>query len=216
MIARSDFNDPSLYDLACTHRSISGTHNNQRLEFLGDRVLGLVIAHMLYEHFPDEREGDMAIRHAALVCAEALSAVAEKLELGKYMLVADGKYHSCGRTNNSNLADMAEALIGALYIDSGLERAREFIVQYWTPLLLEDIKPPKDHKTMLQEWVQAQGLPLPEYVEVMRTGPSHAPEFTIEVRVLGYPRKCAIATSKRDAQQQAAEALLRSEGVLSS
>ena len=211
---KDTFHDPALFELACTHRSMDATRNNQRLEFLGDRVLGLVVSDMLYHHFPEEREGDLAMRHAALVCADALTHIAQKLNFGTWLIMAEGEQRSGGSKNPSNLSDMAEAIIGALYLDQGLSGAQSFIEEHWTPLLHQDITPPKDNKTLLQEWAQAQGLPLPEYTETQRTGPDHAPEFTIEVLVQGYSPQQANGTSKRDAQQQAAKKLLKAQGAI--
>jgi ribonuclease-3 len=205
---RTRFQRPELYDLAMTHRGVHGEVNNQRLEFLGDRVLGLVVAEMLYAAFPEAREGDLAKRHAALVCGETLAGVAEKIGLGEEMILSDSELGTGGRGNVSNLEDACEALIGALYVDGGLEPARQFITTHWQSLLREMITPPKDPKTALQEWAQGQGLGLPEYHEVARTGPAHAPEFLIEVTVEGYPPASGRAASKRAAEQAAAKALL--------
>lgn len=212
---RNEFNNPELYDLAMTHRGVNAAHNNQRLEFLGDRVLGLVISDMLYETFPHEREGDMAKRHAALVCGDTLAYVAKQIHLGDELLLADSEEMSAGRENASNLEDACEALIGALYLDGGLEAAAEFVQHYWQPLLDKAIKPPTDAKTALQEWAQGQGLPLPHYEELSRTGPAHAPEFVIKVTVEGFEPHSASGTSKRDAQQAAALSLLQAEGAAS-
>lgn len=213
MHMRDQFNAPELYDLSLTHRGVDAVLNNQRLEFLGDRVLGLVIADMLYAAFPGEREGDMAKRHAALVCGDALVEVATQIRLRDQLILADGEEHSGGRDNASNLEDACEALIGALYLDGGLEAAESFIRKYWQPLLAREVTPPKDAKTALQEWAQGQGLPLPDYAELSRSGPAHAPEFEIRVRVEGYPSAQGSGHSKRDAQQAAAQALLDAAGA---
>jgi ribonuclease III len=205
---RHHFRSPELYDLAMTHRGVHGEVNNQRLEFLGDRVLGLVVAEMLYAAFPEAREGDLAKRHAALVCGDTLAAVAEKIGLGDEMILSDSELGTGGRGNISNLEDACEALIGALYVDGGLEPARHFITTHWQDLLTAMITPPKDPKTALQEWAQGQGLGLPDYREVGRTGPAHAPEFVIEVTVQGYAPFTGRAASKRAAEQIAAKALL--------
>ena len=212
---RQTFHSPELYDLAMTHRGVHGEHNNQRLEFLGDRVLGLVVAEMLYDRFPEAREGDLAKRLAALVCKEALAGVAQRIGLGETIILSESELGTGGRGNISNLEDACEALIGALYLDSGLEAARQFILEHWTPLLAGVHTPPKDAKTALQEWAQAQGLPLPEYREVERQGPAHAPAFTIEVQVEGYASGIATAASKRAAEQMAARAVLIAENILS-
>ena len=205
---KQDFSDPYYYELALRHRSVDSQHNNQRLEFLGDRVLGLVIAELVYDHFPDEREGDLAIRHAALVCGASLTHVARTLNLGEELELSEGEDMNDGRNNVSNLEDACEALIGAYYLDGGLEKARDFIVRHWTPLLHQDLTPPKDAKTLLQEWAQAQGLGLPSYHDINCTGPDHAPEFTIEVRVHNHEAEQAFGSSKREAQQRAAQLML--------
>lgn len=205
---RSQFNDVALYDLAMTHRSMHATDNNQRLEFLGDRVLGLVIADMLYDAYPHEREGDLAMRLAALVCTDTLANVARTIALDKSLHMADGEAANGGRNNISNIADACEALIGAIYKDQGLAAAKNFIHTHWQSLLHSTHEPPKDSKTRLQEWAQAQALPLPVYHETARHGPDHAPEFTIEVMVEGYDTVQACGASKREAQQLAAQALL--------
>ena len=208
---KNAFLTPHLYDIAMTHRGVHAECNNQRMEFLGDRVLGLVVADMLCAAFPDAREGDLAKRHAALVCGETLADVAARIGLGEEMILADSELGSGGRENVSNLEDACEALIGALYMDRGLEAAREFIVVHWTPLMEQASTPPKDAKTALQEWAQGQGLPLPLYSEVERVGPDHAPEFTIQVQVEGYALAIGKALSKRAAEQVAAKALLEVE-----
>lgn len=208
---RASFCNPRLYDLAMTHRGVHAECNNQRMEFLGDRVLGLVVADMLCAAFPDDREGDLAKRHAALVCGDTLAEIARDIGLGDEMILAESEIGTGGRENISNLEDACEALIGALYIDQGLEAARAFIITHWTPLMEQATTPPKDAKTALQEWAQAQSLPLPDYHEVDRDGPAHAPEFTIEVWVEGYPPAQAKAFSKRSAEQLAAKALLEAQ-----
>ncbi len=205
---RDQFANSELYDLAMTHRSLGAETNNQRLEFLGDRVLGLVVAEMIYQTFPDAREGDMAKRHAALVCGETLAQVARKIGLGQAILLADSEEAGGGRDNVSNLEDVCEALIGAFYLDGGLEKAADFIRMHWTPLLTQMTTPPKDAKTALQEWAQGRGLSLPVYTETKRDGPDHAPIFTIEVVVEKHGSAVGRAASKRAAEQEAAQALL--------
>ncbi len=201
------FRDGGLLKLALTHRSMAKAAHNQRLEFLGDRVLGLVVAEMLYGAFSGEQEGDLARRHAALVCGPALVEVAREIGLGAYLQLASGEEVAGGRENISNLEDACEALIGAMYLDSGLEGVAAFIRRYWTPLLNAAIEPPKDAKTALQEWLQGRGHPLPLYEEAGRSGPAHAPEFTIQVSAAGQAAE-ASALSKRAAEQAAAEKLL--------
>lgn len=203
------FGNRDLLLLALTHRSLDGTPSNQRLEFLGDRVLGLAVAHMLFETFPGEQEGELARRHAGLVSKDALAEVAGSLNLGAALRMSESEAVAGGRKNPSHLEDACEALIGALYLDGGMEAAERFIETHWKPMLLSVKTPPKDPKTGLQEWAQARGMALPEYVEIARTGPDHAPEFEIEVRV-GERTARGMASAKRAAEQAAAARLLES------
>ncbi len=205
------FTTPETLRLALRHSSlsISGPNgSNERYEFLGDRVFGLVIAEMLLNRFPDENEGDIAKRHTALVRQEALVRVAEGLKLGDFIEMSEGEEYSGGRKNPSVLSDCCEAVIAALYIDGGLEVARDFIEKHWSSMLEETPEPPKDAKTGLQEWAQARGLDLPTYAEISREGPPHKPVFVIEVSVKGQAPANASGTSKRKAEQEAAEKLL--------
>ncbi len=207
------FAQPQLLERALTHASAAGgpepsPRTNERLEFLGDRVLGLVIAEMLLNKFPGEDEGRIAMRHSALVRREALARVAQNIDLGPHIIMARGEANSGGRHNPSLLADCCEAVIAALYLDGGLAAAAAFIQLHWTPMLAETPDPPKDAKTRLQEWAQGAGLALPEYQEVERSGPHHAPLFTVEASVPGFPPLGATGPSKRAAEQNAAERLL--------
>ncbi|AMW35127.1 ribonuclease III [Haematospirillum jordaniae] len=211
------FRDESLLELAMTHRSrgLSRGHNagtNERLEFLGDRVLGLVVADMLYHRFPAENEGALARRHAALVRREALADVASRLNLGDFLILAKGDEDLGGRTNPALLADACEAVIGAIYLDGGFDAASGFIRRFWIPLMDKVTEPPKDPKTGLQEWAQKRGLPLPVYETVAADGPDHNPSFTIRVMVQGVPPEVASGPSKRIAAQMAARILLEKLG----
>lgn len=206
------FTDLSLLQLAVTHRSYGngrGSSHNERLEFLGDRVLGLVIADLLYSRFPDEAEGALARRHAALVRKESLARVAEKIGLAAFLRMSRGEEDAGGRCNAGLLADACEGVIGALYLDGGLAPAQGFIRSHWLALLEESAAPPKDAKTALQEWAQQRGLPLPEYSTLETSGPDHSPVFKIQVSVKGYPPENASGNSKRVAAQVAAQALLK-------
>lgn len=212
------FGDPDLLNLALTHPSTAKSRGeraltNQRLEFLGDRVLGLVVAEMVYEAFPGEDEGAMARRHTALVRRETLARVANRIGLGGHILMAPSEAESGGRSNQALLADTCEALIAALYLDGGLEAAAWFIREHWTPLMGEDMKPPKDAKTALQEYAQSRALPLPAYSEQSRSGPPHAPVFTIAVSLQSGETASGEGGSKRVAEQRAAQALLRLLGL---
>ena len=210
------FDDPQRLRLALTHSSAlpragSGNNSYERLEFLGDRVLGLVVADLLLRRFPDEVEGQLAKRFAYLVSGEILSRVAREIGLGQHIVFSRGEADAGGGENPAILADVMEAVIAALYRDGGLEAARRFIEPRWTPLVEADLKPPREPKTALQEWAQGRGLALPRYLEISREGPAHDPRFTIEV-VLEHKGKTITARgegrSKRQAEQLAAEALL--------
>jgi ribonuclease III len=203
------FQDPGLLKLALTHPSINKAVNNQRLEFLGDAVLGMVVARMLYALYPNEPEGELARRHAALVRGETLSQVARALDLGADLTIAASEARGGGRDTASNLEDALEALIGAMYLDGGIAAAESFIVSRWQTLAMQAVAPPKDAKTALQEWAQARGLPVPTYTLVQSTGPAHAPLFTIEATVRGFAPARAEAAAKRVAEQAAAESLLK-------
>jgi ribonuclease III len=205
------FADPSLLRLATTHSSASarGMAANERLEFLGDRVLGLVIADLLYRRFAAEEEGDLARRFAVLVSRESLAQVAGQIGLAPFLALARGEADSGGRANPAILADACEAVIAALYLGGGLEAARRFIEREWGGLVEQDRRPPQDAKTALQEWAQAAGLKLPSYVVVSSEGPAHDPLFTIEVRVDGLSPATGTGRSKRAAEQAAAAEALR-------
>ncbi len=203
-----DFKDISLLRRAMTHPSNKTPFNNQRLEFLGDTVLGLVIAQLIYTKFQTESEGDLARRHAALVCGTTLAQVGKTLGLGKYLILNESEEASGGRENPTNIEDACEALIAAIYLDGGLEAAEQFILSYWMEIAESVSEPPKDAKTALQEWTQARNLGTPEYIMLDSTGPAHAPEFTIEIRIKGYPALQAKGSSKRAAEQLVAQTML--------
>lgn len=202
------FKTPALLTRALTHPSLAKQENNQRLEFLGDAVIGLVVAHIIYDLFPHEQEGDLARRQAGLIRGETLTQVARDIGLGEALNVALCEVQSNGRSNSSNLEDAMEALIGAIYLDGGLEAAKNFIVPRWSELAKNVIIPPKDAKTALQEFAQGRGLPLPSYKLLDTKGSAHAPIFTVEVTVQGFEPATAQAASKRTAEQQAAKNLL--------
>jgi ribonuclease-3 len=187
--------------------------DNQRLEFLGDRVLGIVVAEMLFRAFPNEDEGALARRLAALVRQDSLDAVAREIALGGYLTISRGEAEGGGRDNPAILADACEALIGAIYLDGGLEAARAFIERHWRPKMNAEAKPPQDAKTALQEWAQAAGLALPLYTVVKSEGPPHDPVFEVEVAVAGQQPASARGRSKRAAEQAAARQLLDRVGA---
>ena len=204
-----DFGNPALLAEALTHSSAaaeSDVPTYERLEFLGDRVLGLVVAERLFTRFPDEPEGDLARRHASLVSRRTLVRVAELLELGNYLNMPKGETQAGTHRRPTILADSCEALIGALYLDDGLETARRFILRYWDPLI--ELGMPTEPKTMLQEWVQARGKKLPDYRVIGTEGPPHDPVFTVELSVDGMAPVRATGGSKRVAEREAARRLL--------
>ncbi|HMG51489.1 MAG TPA: ribonuclease III [Inquilinus sp.] len=208
------FRDPLLLAEALTHPSVSGQkrrlarHGYERLEFLGDRVLGLVIAEWLLERFPKEDEGGIAKRHVALVRREALFEVAQAIGLGRHLTLSPGE-DVVGRENPTILADACEAVIGALYRDGGLAAAAGFIRGAWDGFIGRHAQPPQDPKSALQQWALARGLKLPRYVEVARGGTDHQPVFEIRVEIEGQPAASASGSSKRVAERDAAAALLQ-------
>jgi ribonuclease-3 len=215
------FSDRELLLTALTHASATGDFsaplraNYQRLEFLGDRVLALVIAEMLLEAFPRASEGELAQRLTGLVRNESCAEVAIALDLGQAIRLGGGEVQSGGRKKAAILGDVCEAVIGALHLDGGLEAARRFIVAQWSERMLNWRGPLRDAKTTLQEWVQAKGLPTPTYTIVDRRGPDHAPIFVIEVSVDKAPPARGEGHSRREAEQEAATIVLRREGVWS-
>lgn len=204
------FLDPALLAHALTHASAAADRlqSNERLEFLGDRVLGLVVAEMLFDAFPNEPEGDLGYRFTALARRESLVRVAQDLALGDHIAMSGGERETGGAAKDGLLANACEAVIAALYLDGGLDAARAFIRRYWTPLLAEDHRPRKDPKTALQEWAQAHGHALPRYKTVSQAGPDHQPVFLVEVQVGEMPPGAGEGTSKRAAEQMAAAELL--------
>ena len=212
------FKDGALIDRALTHSSIGDgartvkggrLHDNERLEFLGDRVLGLLTAEVLLQRDPGASEGDLAIRLNALVNGETCAAVAREMELGAALRLSGGETRTGGREKPSILADACEAVMAAVYLDGGLEAARGLFQQFWAQALANlDTTRPKDPKTALQEWAQGQGKPLPAYRILGRDGPDHAPVFTIEVSVAGLKPSTAAGPSRQAAEKAAAQALL--------
>ncbi|CAA7613897.1 RNase III [Magnetospirillum sp. LM-5] len=209
------FTRPDLLSQALTHPSV--THGRaprkatayERLEFLGDRVLGLVVAEMLFHRFPTEAEGELARRHAALVRRDSLARIAVSWGIPDYLLLARGEEEGGGRANPAVLADACEAVIGAVFADGGLDPARRLVLAAWAPLMEESPAPPKDAKTALQEWAQGLGRPLPAYETQGVEGPPHEPVFLVSVTVEGEAPVLGRGRSKRSAEQAAATALLK-------
>jgi ribonuclease III len=211
------FADPALLAQALTHRSAADPRrdqldSNERLEFLGDRVLALVIAEWLTERFPKEREGDLGKRLGMLVARDTLTVIAERLQLASVLRVPPAEGRTGLRERANVLADALEAVLGAIYQDAGLEAARAFIRREWDAAMGADQRPPISAKSRLQEWTLGRGLGLPVYRSVSTTGPSHQPHFVVEVLADGR-RAEGIGDSKRAAEQAAAEAWLGGLGA---
>jgi ribonuclease-3 len=212
------FRDSTLLEEALTHATAAkgkGRTNYQRLEFLGDRVLGLVIAEMLFEAFPGAKEGELSKRSSDLVRRETCADVAREWGLAGHIRLGRGEASSGGSGREPILADVCEALIGAVFRDGGFSAAQTLIQAAFEERMRARARPSQDPKTALQEWAQARGLPTPVYRTQERSGPDHAPRFTISVEVDGFQAISADAGSKRAAEQSAAEAFLVREGVLS-
>ena len=212
------FANPLLVAAALTHGSSHSGHQTeigdyQRLEFLGDRVLSLVIADELYQRFPLEKEGPMAARLSLLVRAETCAAVGEALQLGNFIKVGAVEKRKGVHNMASVVADVIEALIGAIYIDAGFEKARAFVLRAWKSFLESEPSSLKDAKTFVQEWGLGRALPLPRYVEVGREGPQHAPVFTIALRVGDLEPAAGRGGSKQQAEMDAAQNFIKREGL---
>jgi len=205
-----EFSDPALLLRALTHPSISTPNrpDNQRLEFLGDRVLGLVIAEALHGAGDEAPEGRMAPRFNALVRKETCADVARRIDIGSVLKLGRSEMVSGGRRKQALLADAMEAVIAAVYLDAGFETARTLVLGLWRPLIESVDDDARDAKTALQEWAQARGQTPPAYQELAREGPDHAPVFTIEARLQSGETATAKASTKRQAEQVAAKALL--------
>ncbi len=212
-IAGYEFQRTSLLDEALTHPSLSGSHNYQRFEFLGDRVLGLVIATWLLEEYPKEAEGELNRRFTALVRRETLAELSVKLGIAERLQVTPGAEAEGTKTKEAIQADVCESVIGALYLDGGFSAADSFIRKHWKPLIGVGVAVHKDNKTLLQEWCQARAVTLPRYIEIERSGPDHDPIFVIEAVVGGVGDDPVTARAsgpaKRLAEQMAAESLYK-------
>jgi ribonuclease III len=204
------FRDFELAALALTHLSAQagGGRSYQRLEFLGDRVLGVVIAAELYALFPGASEGELSIRLAKLVRRETCAAVGAEWDIGPHVVLSLGEARAGGRKKEAILSDVCESLLGAIFVDGGYDAARDVILRAWGSRLTTDTEPSRDGKTAVQEWAQARALVAPRYEEVARSGPAHAPLFVMRVVLPGFEPEQGEATSKRAAEQAAARAFL--------
>ncbi len=204
------FSDPEHLIRALTHSSISSTTrpDNQRLEFLGDRVLGLVISEALFLGDMTAKEGQMAPRYNALVRRETCAEVAAEIDLGSVLKLGRSEMLSGGRRKLALLADAMEAVIAAVYLDAGFEDARALVLRLWGARVAQVEDDARDAKTALQEWAQARGQTPPVYTVTSRDGPDHAPVFTIKAQLDSGQHQVATAATKRQAEQVAARSLL--------
>lgn len=213
------FKDESLLTQALTHRSALSegdlANSYERLEFLGDRVLGLAVSEMLLQAFEKEEEGVLARRFNALVRRETCAAVARDLGLGVDVIVGPSEEQSGGRRKTTILSDVCEAVIGAVFLDGGYEAARALVAANWRKRMMAVDSPRRDAKTALQEWSQGEGMPAPTYEQVARDGPDHAPTFTVRAMISGLEPAQGKGRTKRDAEQAAAENLLVNLGLWS-
>lgn len=203
------FHDEGLLKTALTHRS-KGGDNNERLEFLGDAVVNFVIGEILFHQFPQATEGELSRWRASLVNRDTLAELAKTFELGKYLHLGSGEVRSGGSERNSILSCAMEAVIGAVYLDQGFKAARDCIVTWYTPLLnsLSTAASHKDPKTLLQEYLQSQRQPLPAYTVVSIEGEAHQQVFTVSCQTSGNKKSLGQGTSRRRAEQAAAQAML--------
>jgi ribonuclease-3 len=212
------FKSRALLDRALTHASRrseeAGGEDNERLEFLGDRVLGLAVAELLLERDPKANEGALARRFNLLVRKEACARIGRTLDVGPLLLLSAAEDDSGGRNKDTILADATEAMLAAIFLEAGYAIVRDVVRHLWSPLIEGLPDTVADAKSMLQEWAQGQGLPLPRYVAIERTGPDHAPHFTTEVSIEGRRPARGTGASKRSSEQAAASAMLAREGVI--
>lgn len=204
-----EFKNQILLERALTHSSTGADTNYERLEFLGDRVLGLTVSDVLYHKFKDEAEGDLARRLASLAAGDFLAKLsAEKLDLGSYIDFSDAERASGGAENVNILADVFEAILGAIYLDSDFVTCKAVIENIFGDAFYTMKDPPQHPKTALQEWAQGQGLPLPIYKITGQSGPDHAPLFDLSLQVKGYDEITAQGRSRQQAEKNAAQSFL--------
>jgi len=204
------FKDPKLLDEALTHKSFTKEYNNERLEFLGDAVLDLIVGEYLYEKFPKTAEGNLSKLRASLVNEKGFEKLAKLLNLGKFIRISQAEENNKGRTKSSILANGFEAVMGAIYLESGLDKVKEIVLKLlhkaYPKIDLDSVF--KDYKTTLQEITQARFGVIPKYTVIKATGPDHKKEFTVEVSIDDKVIDSAVGNSKKEAQQNAAKKAL--------
>lgn len=210
------FKDRALLREALTHGSAIDGKKRQRsydrLEFLGDRVLGLIVAERLLDEHESESEGELAALYNALVNRRACAQAARKADLGAAVVLSPSEEASGGRGKEAILADACESMIAALYLDGGYDAAQAFVTRFWGEAFADVVRAPRDAKTALQEWAAARGLGL-SYAVVEQSGPEHAPHFVVEARIDGFAPARGEGGAKREAQRAAAAAFLQARGV---
>jgi len=215
-----EFAQPDLLEEALSHPSLDrrreGGRDYQRLEFLGDRVLGLIISTALYRDDPGADEGGLAVRFNTLVRRETVADAARLIGLGQHMMLGKSEARQGGRDKPAILADVCEAVIGALYLDAGLAVAEAFVLRYWSEFMVNSSRVEKDPKTQLQEFLQGRSGKPPRYKVVSREGPDHAPVFTVEVRAEGASTGSGQGGSRQEAEKASARDMLRNLGELPS
>ena len=207
-IIKYNFKDTNLLVKSLTHKSFNGEKNNEKLEFLGDRVLGLIIAHKLLEKFPDEKEGIIDKKFANLVNKKTCSLIGKKLNLKKFILLGSS-HKKLERSEDKIISDCLEAIVGAIYLDGGLKVVEKFILNFWNFFLDNSIITQIDSKTQLQEYSLKKFKELPKYFFHKKTGPQHKPIFKTEVQIPNSKKISGSGTSKKNAQQNAAFKLLK-------
>lgn len=211
------FSEFSNLERALTHASVRKNSDDnfhyERLEFLGDRVLGLCIAELLFKEFPKAVEGELSLRLNALVNGKTLAQISDRLQLHEFIRTGGDLKQITGKRMQSVRADVLEALIASIYLDGGLSAAAAFIQRFWKERIYDVNTARRDSKTALQEWAHAQGMGTPRYVETARTGPDHDPEFTVSVKIGDELEGSGIGRSKRNAEQAAAAKFLVEKGV---
>jgi ribonuclease-3 len=213
------FKSPELLDRALTHRSAAAGHaaewSNERLEFLGDRVLGLIVSETMLEMFPTAREGDLAPRLNAIVSRETCGRIGAALGLGAFLLIDRAERAAGGADKPTLLANAMEAVLGAIYLDKGLPAARTFVKTHWKAAIQQTVDLRRDPKSALQEWAQGRGYPTPTYAHGAPSGPDHAPRFTASVVVAGLAEADGVGATKQEAERAAARAFLDRQEVAS-
>ena len=206
------FKNKDLLHQALTHKSSNNTDNNEKLEFLGDRVLGLVISIKLLDKFPDEKEGIIDKKFANLVNKKTCTEIAKQLNLKKYIYLGSA-HKNLERSSEKIIGDCLEAIIGGIYLDGGVKASEKFILNFWEIYINKSIITLIDSKTKLQEFSLKRFKKLPKYIFFRKTGPQHKPIFKTEVEITGSKRITGIGSSKKNAQQNAAEKLIKILGI---